>query len=91
MAKLTRRGFIKQASVGAAAVGALSAVPVLGTSRAFAHPSPASPDVQAVEHQGPIIAHIRDAKSGEVSIYVGTREVVIHDLELVSRLVKALR
>ena len=86
MAKLTRRGFIKKTSVGAATLGALVAVPGLAevdaTPEAHAAGRPAGP------HE-PLLAHVRNRASGEIALLVGTREVVIHDRELVMRLVKA--
>lgn len=89
MAKLTRQGFIKQASLGAAAIGALAVTPGL----ALAEPaSPhASPDPAAGDLHGPLVAHVRDRARGEVAVMVGTREVIVYDHELVRRLVRAGR
>lgn len=89
MANLSRRGFIKRASAGAATVGALATLPTITPGRVSAHA--AAPEHISAEHSGPIVAHIRNAASGEVSIYVGNREVVVHDPELVAKLVKAVR
>ena len=43
--------------------------------------------VPAIE--GLIVAHIRDAATGEMSLYVGEREVVYKDLPLVQQLARA--
>jgi len=82
MAKLTRRGFVKKSSVGAATLGALVAVPRLAEVEA-------APQAHVAGHHEPLLAHVRDRATGEIALLVGTREVVIHDRELVMRLVKA--
>ena len=87
MAKLTRRGFIRKTSVGAATLGALVAVPRLAEVEAAPQPHAAG-GPRAGQHE-PLLAHVRNRASGEIALLVGTREVVIHDRELVMRLVKA--
>ena len=87
MAKLTRRGFIKKTSVGAATLGTLVAVPGLAEVEAAAPPHAAGRPA-AGQHE-PLLAHVRNRTTGEIALLVGTREVVIHDRELVMRLVKA--
>ena len=84
MAKLTRRGFIKKTSIGAATLGALGAVPGLAEVEA-------APQPHAAGQHEPLLAHVRNRATGEIALLVGTREVVIHDRELVMRLVKAAR
>lgn len=91
MAKLTRNGFIKQASAGAATIGALAALPGL-TSTVQAAPEPNEADRSApATMRGPLVAHIRDTASGEISLLVGTREIKLHNPDLVLRLVRAAR
>jgi hypothetical protein len=82
MAKLTRRGFVKKSSVGAATLGALVAVPRLAEVEA-------APQPHVTGQHEPLLAHVRNRATGEIALLVGTREVVIHDRELVMRLVKA--
>jgi hypothetical protein len=40
---------------------------------------------------GPMLLHVRDVPTGEVSMMVGTRELIYRDPELVSRLVDKAR
>jgi hypothetical protein len=87
MAKLTRRGFIKKTSVGAATLGALVAVP--GLAEVEAAPQAHAAGGPTAGHYEPLLAHVRNRATGEIALLVGTREVVIHDRELVMRLVKA--
>jgi hypothetical protein len=89
MAKLTRRGFIRKTSVGAATLGALVAVPRL--AEVDAAPQPHAAGGPTAGHHEPLLAHVRNRATGEIALLVGTREVVIHDRELVMRLVKAAR
>jgi hypothetical protein len=86
MAQLTRHTFIKKTSAGAATLGAAAAVPGL----ASAHTIPgAHPATAAARLQGPLVAHVRNAATGEVALLVGTREIIVHDHDLVKRLIKA--
>jgi hypothetical protein len=40
---------------------------------------------------GPMLVHVRDVATGEVSMMVGTRELVYRDPDLVSRLISTAR
>lgn len=89
MANLTRGRFLKQGSAtvaGVAAAGVLAGAPHL-----TAHAAPALSVGERPAVQGPLVAHVRDIASGEVALMVGAREVVVHDHELVARLLKAAR
>jgi len=90
MAKLTRRGFIGRTSAGAVALGALAAPGLVAAAQA-AGPVGTHTPAQAGELHEPLMAHVRNVAIGEVVLLVGTREVVVHDHELVRRLVKAAR
>jgi hypothetical protein len=35
----------------------------------------------------PVVAHVRDAKKGEIDVFVGTRHFTLHDRNLASRIV----
>jgi hypothetical protein len=37
----------------------------------------------------PVVAYIRDASSGEISLFVGSREVTVHDSSIVAKLASA--
>jgi hypothetical protein len=92
MAKLTRRGFIKQTSVSVAAIGVLAAAPLVAVSDA---PDLVATDVVAEETSiaeltGPVIAHVGDLATGEISLMTGTQEIIYRDPELVMRLMRAL-
>ena len=82
MADLTRRKFLAQASLGVAGSGvALATLGKLTLPRSSARSRAARS-----ASQGPIVAHVRDAATGEVAVMTGTKEVVYRDPELVDRL-----
>jgi hypothetical protein len=87
MAKLTRRDLIKQTSAGAAALGALAAVP--GLVGAQGAPESHAAGLSAADRNGPVVAYLRDVAAGEIGLLVGTREIIVRDRELVQRLLKA--
>jgi hypothetical protein len=88
MANLSRKSFIGKASVSALTVGALVAVPGYELGGEAAH---ASAEDTTTAHTGTLLAHLRNANTGEIAILVGTREVVIHDRALAHRLIQAAR
>jgi hypothetical protein len=87
MANLSRKNFIEKASISAAAAGALVAIPgyTLGAEAAQAHAS----DAGKVTHSGSVLAHVRNAETGEIAIFSGTSETIIHDRALARRLIQA--
>jgi hypothetical protein len=88
MHNLTRRNFLARSSmVGVAMAAGLAAVP--GASALLKLPRQSVPWNPAAALNGPLIAHIRDLNSGEISLMVGTREVVNKDIELARRLYAA--
>jgi hypothetical protein len=90
MPKLSRRGFFKQTSASAVTFGALVAIPGMAIA------SEAVPEAPAVETSiasftEPLLAHVSDLASGEISLLVGTREIIFRDPSLVMRLLQAAR
>ncbi|MFI5261514.1 MAG: hypothetical protein ACHQZR_03020, partial [Candidatus Limnocylindrales bacterium] len=95
MADLSRRRFIAGTALGVAAgaaavsgLGAAAAVPQL-LAAAGHMPSEDAPDLTPLGTD--VIAHLRDASTGEVSLMVGDREVVYQDAQLAARLLKGAR
>jgi hypothetical protein len=90
MSGLSRRSFLK-----ASAVGAAGAATIASPVAAAAHATSEAPVVVhdptgALPHE-PIVAVIRDAARGEVTIMRGTHETTYRDRALVKRLVRAAR
>jgi hypothetical protein len=90
MAKLARRGFLKQTSASVATIGVLATIP--GLAMAPDMPEVAAPDLSelsATLMNNPVVAHISDPATGEISLLVGTQEIIYRDPDLVMRLLKA--
>jgi hypothetical protein len=86
--RLTRRSFLKQTSVSAATLGLLPAIPALA---AIPHsPEAAAPELSTT-FTGPMVVHVSDVTTGEVTLLAGAREIVFRDPQLVARLIKATR
>ena len=89
MDDLDRRTFLMRTSLAAAAAGVAAAVP-LGAG-ALASPAAAAAEPEPpVDMTDPVVAHVRDAKTGEIALYVGDREVTVRDRRLASQLVRAV-
>lgn len=89
MSESTRRGFLKVAGAGAAAGAAAVAV---GAAAKSGHKSVDGAGAAATvpaHAAGPLVAYVRDVRGAEVSVMVGETEVVVHDADLVARLVSA--
>ncbi len=92
MTKQTRRGFLKQTTVSVATLGVLSAMPLAASPEvtdAVATDASAA-ELSAAELAGPMVAHVRDLASGEISLLVGKQEIIYRDPELVLRLLRAM-
>ena len=80
MGDLTRLGFVKssaKAAVGVTAIGALAASEAEANDR----------------HVGsePVVAFVKNPKTGEVSVMSGDREVVVRDRKLAAMISRAAR
>ena len=96
MSTANRRGFLKIAGAGAAAVGATSLVgaaagtDVAGAAAVAAVPASASESLPAGA-SGSMVAYVKDVSTGEVSLMVEGHEVTVTDHQLVAKLAKAMR
>jgi hypothetical protein len=81
---VSRRAFLSRASLGLVLAGAAAAVPGLGAVVRLPAASATTPDLPLVAE--PLVAHVRDLASGEVSLMVGTDHVVLRDANLAARL-----
>jgi hypothetical protein len=89
---LSRRSLLH----GAAAAGAAGlAVTALGTgvsqAASAATTSAARPDASQVNAPaGPIVVHVRNAKSGDIEVLSGTSQVNLRDTDLAARISRAI-
>ncbi len=93
MAKIARRRFLKQTSIGVATVGVaagvFTAAPRLA---AMAAPSTVSTvDSSLASASEPVMAYVSNAAKGELHVMAGLKEIVIRDPELVTRLLASVK
>jgi hypothetical protein len=84
------RGTAAAGIAGAAIVagGAPALAAVAAPSRGAARNAGAEPDAHAAE---PIVAHVRNARTGEIDIFRGTSQTRLHDPALAAMLIRASR
>jgi hypothetical protein len=91
MSELSRRNLLR-ASAGAAAI-AVPMAALAGPRVASGGSHIAEAELNSVETAafggGRVLFSVRDAATGEVAIYHGTDEVIVHDRALVARIVRA--
>lgn len=86
--RVSRRGFLKTAAVGAAAAGFATTVPRILTGEI-----PLLGEfngVPAAAGGEPIVAYVGDTRTGEIVLMSGEREVRIRDLGMVSWFLRSL-
>jgi hypothetical protein len=86
---VSRRAFISRGSVALALAGAMAALPGLGAILKPPRSALTDGAIQAVGQ--PLVAHVRNAATGEISFMVGTQKIVIRDTDLAARLFQAAR
>lgn len=98
MEPVSRRMFFKHAGAAAAVavVAGTAASPLaLGTAGAATLSGRDSepvlaPGEELASHES-LVAHVKDSRTGEISLFIGQREVTLHDRKVAARLVRASR
>src|SRR6185437_8874908 len=91
---LSRRSVLRTAAGASLAAGALAAtnVPALAaTTRSAARHDTADHAAASHDADGPIVVHLRDARTGEIDIFRGTSQTRLHDHALAALLIRASR
>jgi hypothetical protein len=98
MEPVSRRMFFKHAgavAVVAGVAGAAASPLALGTAGAStlshrdSEPNLA-PNEELASHEN-LVAHVKNSRTGEISLFIGQREVTLHDRKIAARLVRATR
>jgi hypothetical protein len=94
-----RRKFLKGSSVAVGLAGAMTVVP--GAIPALAKSTKAAPTGSSlhedehldntVDSDQNVVAHVRDAKKGQIDLFVGTRHFALQDRGLANRILSAAR
>jgi hypothetical protein len=80
MSELTRRGFVRSsAGVGAG----ITAIGALGVGQGSADAK------SAAIGSHPVVAYVRDPRSGEIALMSGGREVTVRDRKLAAQIARA--
>jgi hypothetical protein len=98
MEPVSRRMFFKHAGAVAVVAGvAGTAMSPLALSAAGAstlanrdHEPTLAPHEELASHES-LVAHVKDSRTGEISLFIGEREVTFHDRKVAARLVRATR
>lgn len=85
---MSRRVFLKRASLGAAAVGVASIVPSFLRNSSGQASRVALPTGR-VAQSGPLVAHIEDANEGTITLLIGERQVTFRDERIARQLLQA--
>ena len=97
MSGLSRRTFLTRGSLAVAVGGVATAIPGLGS---ILETAPAeAPEINgalteaeagAASQSAPLVAHVTDVQSGEISLFQGENQVVYKDPALVARIYRAI-
>ncbi len=93
--RLSRRSLLQGAATAGAAglavtaLGAAASPALAATSRPSAADQSRGHD-EASTHAGPIMVHVRDAKSGDIEVFSGTSQTRLRDKELAARIARAI-
>ena len=87
--RLTRRSLLQGAATAGAAGLAATAMGAAASPALAAVSRPAAPD-QSPDHDGPIVVHVRDARSGDIEVFAGTSQTRVRDKDLAARITRAI-
>jgi anaerobic selenocysteine-containing dehydrogenase len=87
MERLSRRSFVKIAGAATGAAALAAAPPIARAAIGEEGAQPTHPTAGVPEE--PLVAYVRDAQRGEVTVTAGTTEHTYHDRALVKRLMRA--
>jgi hypothetical protein len=79
MEDFSRRIFVRRAGMGALAVGLVAGSPAIANAATSTAAAPAAAPVAAAPSTEPVVAHVVDASSGLVHVFVGTRMIAVTD------------
>jgi hypothetical protein len=91
---LSRRLFLTKSSLTVVAAGVVSAMPALPAVVTSAEAEAPAAEAEVGESEtlaAPLVAHVKNLQTGEVSLYSGEREINILDRGLAARLFNAVK
>ena len=93
--RLSRRSLLQGAATAGAAGLAATAMGAAASPALAAASRPSAPDQQhghdtAGTPAGPIMVHVRDARSGDIEVFSGTSQTRLRDKDLAARIARAI-
>ena len=93
--RLSRRSVLQGAATAGAAGLAATAIGAAASPALAATSRPSAPDQQhgqdtAGTPAGPIMVHVRDARSGDIEVFSGTSQTRLRDKDLAARIARAI-
>ena len=89
--RLSRRSLLQGAATAGAAGLAVTALGAANPALAATNRSSAPSLDLANTPAGPIVVHVRDARSGDLEVFSGTSQTRLHDQDLAARIARAIR
>ncbi|MBO0730803.1 MAG: twin-arginine translocation signal domain-containing protein [Acidimicrobiaceae bacterium] len=96
MPGLSRRTFLTRGSLVVAAGGVASALPGVGSLLQVTEAdapeltgAASDAEVAAAEGSGPLVAHVKDLQTGEISLYRGEQEITVRNPSMAAQLHRA--
>jgi hypothetical protein len=89
--RLSRRSALRTAAAAGIAATALAATSAPALAAARPAPAGGDGDRPAADPGEPIVAHLRDARTGEIDVFRGTSQTRLRDPALAALLVRASR
>lgn len=90
--RLTRRSLLRGAATAGAAGLAVTAMGAAAGPALASASQPAVPDQMHGRHDQhePIVVHVRNARSGDIEVFAGTRQTQFRDKDLAARIARAI-
>ena len=92
-ARLSRRSLLQGAATAGAAGLAVTAMGAAAPALAATGTTTGQPPAQAHDQHadtGPIVVHVRDARSGDIEVFAGTSQTRLRDKDLAARIARAI-
>ena len=92
-AGLSRRNLLQGAATAGAAGLAVTAIGAAAPALAATGTDTGSPPTANQGHHadaGPIMVHVRDARSGDIEVFAGTSQTRLRDKDLAARIARAI-
>ncbi len=88
--RLTRRSLLQGAATAGAAGLAVTAMGAAASPALAATSRSSAADQSQADHDGPIVVHVHDARTGDIEVFSGNGETRLRDKDLAARIARAI-